>query len=182
VRRQGDFAVSDKGGFIPARHLAPLESREQDFVAVARRFIGTPYLWGGRSSLGIDCSGLVQIALQSAGQNCPRDSDMQAAFGSPVAFDGDIGVLRRGDLVCWKGHIGIVSGPDLLLHANAFHMAVAEEPLSAAIARIATPGADVQACEGPNCGPSRSARRRRAWTARDSATRTSPDGRQRRHP
>jgi cell wall-associated NlpC family hydrolase len=136
VRRQGDFAVSDKGGFIPARHLAPLESREQDFVAVARRFIGTPYLWGGRSSLGIDCSGLVQIALQSAGQNCPRDSDMQAAFGSPVAFDGDIGVLRRGDLVCWKGHIGIVSGPDLLLHANAFHMAVAEEPLSAAIARI----------------------------------------------
>jgi hypothetical protein len=78
---------------------------------------------------------------------------MQAAFGAPVAFDGDIGVLRRGDLVCWKGHIGIVSGPDLLLHANAFHMAVAEEPLSAAIARIATSGTSVQSVRRPELRP-----------------------------
>lgn len=153
VRRQGDFAVSDKGGFIPARHVAPLQSHEEDFVAVAQRFFGTPYLWGGRSSLGIDCSGLVQIALQSAGYNCPRDSDMQAGFGSPVAFDGDIDVLQRGDLVCWRGHIGIVSGPDLLLHANAFHMAVVEEPLSGAIARIAASGADVRSVRRPGLRP-----------------------------
>ena len=153
ARGQGDFAVSDKGGFIPARHLAPHETREPDFAAVAQRFIGTPYLWGGRSSLGIDCSGLVQIALQSAGYDCPRDSDMQAAFGSPVGFDGDIDVLRRGDLVCWSGHIGIVSGPDLLLHANAFHMAVAEEPIAEAIARIATSGASVQGVRRPGLRP-----------------------------
>jgi hypothetical protein len=149
VRRDGDFAVSDRGGFIPARHLAPLQSLETDYVSVAQRFVGTPYLWGGRSSLGIDCSGLVQIALQSAGHACPRDSDMQAAFGTPVSFDGDFSMLRRGDLLCWKGHIGIVSAPDRLLHANAFHMAVAEEPLSAAIARIGASGAHVQSVRRP---------------------------------
>ena len=145
ARREGDFAVSDAGGFIPARHLAPLESREADFVAVAQRFVGTPYLWGGRSSLGLDCSGLVQVALQSAGHNCPRDSDMQAGFGSPVSFDGNLGALRRGDLICWKGHIGILSGADRLLHANAFHMAVAEEPLAEAVARIRQSGLEVTA-------------------------------------
>jgi cell wall-associated NlpC family hydrolase len=145
ARREGDFAVSDKGGFIPARHLAPLESREADFVAVAQRFIGTPYLWGGRTSLGLDCSGLVQIALQSAGYKCPRDSDMQAGFGSPVSVGGDLSVLRRGDLICWKGHIGILSAPDRLLHANAFHMAVAEEPLTEAVARIRQSGLEVTA-------------------------------------
>lgn len=141
ARREGDFAVTDTGGFIPVRHLAPVESRESDFVAVARRFVGTPYLWGGRSSLGLDCSGLVQIALQAAGYDCPRDSDMQAAIGTPVAFDPT--ALRRGELVCWKGHIGIVSDPGLLLHANAFHMAVAEEPLTQAIERIARSGLEV---------------------------------------
>ena len=143
ARREGYFAVTDAGGFIPARHLSPVGSPEPDFVAVARRFIGTPYLWGGRSNLGLDCSGLVQVALQAAGYNCPRDSDMQAAIGTPVTFDPN--TLRRGDLVCWKGHIGIVSPPGLLLHANAFHMAVAEEPLTDAIARIRELGMEVTA-------------------------------------
>lgn len=145
ARREGEFAVSGTGGFIPARHVAPLESREPDFVAVALRFIGTPYLWGGRSSLGLDCSGLVQVALQAAGMKCPRDSDMQAAFGSPVDFNDDPCALKRGDLVCWKGHIGIVSAPGRLLHANAFHMAVAEEPLADAISRIKKLGLEVTA-------------------------------------
>lgn len=143
ARVNGEFAVSEAGGFIPMRHLAPLAEREPDFVAVAQRFIGTPYLWGGRSSLGIDCSGLVQVALQSAGVECPRDSDMQANFGDAVPLAGHPAALRRGDLVCWKGHIGIVSAPGRLLHANAFHMAVADEPLVEAIERIRKSGLDV---------------------------------------
>ncbi len=143
ARINGEFAVSEAGGFIPARHLVPLAARESDFVAVAQRFVGTPYLWGGRSSLGVDCSGLVQVALQAAGVECPRDSDMQAAFGNAVPFGGDTATLQRGDLVCWKGHIGIVSAPARLLHANAFHMAVADEPLDEAIERIRKSGQEV---------------------------------------
>jgi cell wall-associated NlpC family hydrolase len=145
ARTRDGFAVSEAGGFIPSQHLAPIESREPDFVAVSQRFSGTPYLWGGRSSLGLDCSGLVQIALQSAGYVCPRDSDMQEKIGNSVAFTGDISTLTRGDLICWKGHIGIVSGPGRLLHANAFHMAVAEEPLTEAIERIRKSGSEVTA-------------------------------------
>jgi cell wall-associated NlpC family hydrolase len=143
ARRNGDFAVTEAGGFVPARHLVPLAEREPDFVTAAERFIGTPYLWGGRSSLGIDCSGLVQVSLQSAGIECPRDSDMQAEFGSAIPFSGDTNALQRGDLVCWRGHIGIVSAPGRLLHANAFHMAVAEEPLHEAIERIRKSGFEV---------------------------------------
>jgi cell wall-associated NlpC family hydrolase len=143
ARGEGEFAVTDAGGFVPTRHLAPRNFIEPDFVAVARRFIGVPYLWGGRSSLGLDCSGLVQLALQAAGYACPRDSDMQAAFGEAVPFSDDLAAVRRGDLVCWKGHIGIVSTAGMLLHANAFHMAVAEEPLVEAVARIRGSGAEI---------------------------------------
>lgn len=143
TRREGEFAVADTGGFIPATHLAPVDFIDPDYVATARRFLGVPYLWGGRSSLGIDCSGLVQLALQSAAYECPRDSDMQAAFGEPVAFTGDLASLARGDLMCWKGHIGIVSDPGRLLHANAFHMAVAEELLAEAVERIRKSGSAI---------------------------------------
>lgn len=141
-RSQGEFVTTD-AGFIPARHVAPLAQTAPDFVATARRFLGTPYLWGGRSSLGLDCSGLVQLALQAAGRTCPRDSDMQqAALGAPVPF-ADLATLKRGDLVCWKGHIGFVSDERNLLHANAFHMAVAEEPLAEAVARIQKSGLEI---------------------------------------
>lgn len=136
------FAVTDGGGFIFAGHLAPVDLFEPDFVAVAARFLGAPYLWGGRSSLGLDCSGLVQVALAACGIACPRDSDMQeAALGETVAFDGDPASLRRGDLVFWPGHVGIVDGGivddrPVLLHATAHFMAVVREPLGEALARI----------------------------------------------
>jgi cell wall-associated NlpC family hydrolase len=125
--------VTAAGGYVPRVHLAPLERRETDFVAVAERFLGTPYLWGGKTSLGLDCSGLVQIALAACGLPCPRDSDMQeAALGAAVAG----GPARRGDLMFWKGHVAIVRDQASLVHANGFHMAVALEPIDAAIARI----------------------------------------------
>ncbi len=143
MRIDGALAVT-RSGFVPARHLAPLDALAPDFVAVAERFVGVPYLWGGKTSLGIDCSGLVQVALGAAGVACPRDSDMQeGALGTPVA--PEIADLRRGDLVFWKGHVAIVRDGATLLHANAFHMAVAVEPIVEAVARIAAGGSAISA-------------------------------------
>lgn len=139
----GNFVVAENGGFLPKQHLAPLDFREADPVEVARRFLGTPYLWGGKTSAGLDCSGLVQLALQGAGHECPRDSDMQQKIGKPVSFSGDQSVLLRGDLVFWKRHVGFYAGEGTLLHANAFHMAVAEEPLGDAIQRIHASGSEI---------------------------------------
>jgi cell wall-associated NlpC family hydrolase len=125
---------------VPTRHLAPLDSAETDFVAVAERFLGVPYLWGGKTSLGIDCSGLVQIALTASGATCPRDSDMQErALGAPLPAD-DPAAWRRGDLIFWKGHVAIVRDDETVVHANAFHMAVAIEPTREALRRIADGG------------------------------------------
>jgi cell wall-associated NlpC family hydrolase len=138
------FAVTE-GGFIFAGHLAPLEAKETDFVAVAARFLGLPYLWGGRSGAGMDCSGLVQVALTACGISCPRDSDMQeAALGETVPFAGDVTELRRGDLIFWPGHVGIVEDRGTLLHATAFFMAVVREPLSEALLRIEAASAPVR--------------------------------------
>ena len=117
-----------------------LSKRAPDFIAVAESFLGVPYLWGGKSSLGIDCSGLVQIALQTAGVACPRDTYMQeSALGQPKA----LAELRRGDLVFWKGHVGIASDATTLLHANAHHMMVVKEPVSEAVTRIERSGSAV---------------------------------------
>ncbi len=136
-RETSEFAVTDTGGHVIAAHLAPIDRVEPDFVAVAETYLGTPYLWAGRTSFGIDCSGLVQTALEACGIAVPRDTDMQEkAVGAPVPYSGDPAALARGDLVFWKGHVGIVSGPDELLHANGHHMMVVKEPLSGAIARI----------------------------------------------
>jgi hypothetical protein len=139
LRQQDRFAVAP-AGYFPASHLAPLGHVETDFVAVAERFLGTPYLWGGKTSSGLDCSGLVQVALGACGIVCPRDSDMQEqALGRPI----DLAEARRGDLVFWKGHVAIVRDEMTLLHANAFHMAVAIEALAEGIARIRAAGSEV---------------------------------------
>ena len=124
--------------WMPAPQLRPIDEPEPDWVAVAERFIGVPYVWGGRSSSGIDCSALIQLALQAAGAECPRDSDMQEqALGSTLADDE---TLKRGDLIFWRGHAGIMADHETLLHANAHHMAVATEPLGPAVSRIMAAG------------------------------------------
>jgi cell wall-associated NlpC family hydrolase len=144
TRMEDTLAVTAGGGFLPARHVTPLDAMEADFVAVAERFLATPYLWGGKTSYGLDCSGLVQVALTACGVPCPRDSDMQeAALGTAMPRQGDVFALRRGDLVFWKGHVAIVRDTTTLLHANAHHMAVAMEPIDEAIARISAAGSDV---------------------------------------
>jgi hypothetical protein len=140
TRIDGPLAVTDTNGFVPAGHLKPLDTSEPDFVAVAETFIGVPYLWGGKTTLGIDCSGLVQIALVTSGTACPRDSDMQErTLGSALSLSE----LQRGDLVFWKDHVAIAHDSTTLVHANAFHMAVAFETAREAIARIAAVGSEV---------------------------------------
>jgi cell wall-associated NlpC family hydrolase len=120
---------------MPAAHLAPVDTFESDPAAVAGMFLGTPYLWGGNTAFGVDCSGLVQAAFTACGLPCPADSDMQMSLGSEVT-----GALRRGDLLFWKGHVAIVVDEARLIHANAHHMAVAFEGIDAAIARIEAQG------------------------------------------
>jgi cell wall-associated NlpC family hydrolase len=139
--RNARYALLAGGGAIVWQHLAKLDAFESDWTAIAERFLGVPYLWGGKTSLGIDCSGLVQISLQACGIAAPRDSDMQeAALGKPLPLGNGWPPLLRGDLVFWKGHVGIMRDAELLLHANAHRMAVTIEPLAEAMGRIASRG------------------------------------------
>jgi len=137
LRQDERFAHLANGRFVVARHLKPLGEDEADFVAVAESYLHVPYLWGGKSVLGLDCSGLVQLSLQAAGKASPRDSDMQEkALGQNLPKD-DLDGLRRGDLVFWDGHVGIMRDARTLLHANGHFMQVTSEPLKDAIERIA---------------------------------------------
>ena len=134
---EGRFYRLLTGGFINARHTAGLDWKDRDFVEVAERFLGTPYLWGGKTRIGLDCSALVQVSMAACGLAAPRDSDMQRAeLGSEVVVPADLDGLQRGDLVFWAGHVGIMSDAVMLLHANAHDMAVAFEPLPEAAQRI----------------------------------------------
>ena len=135
VGQEDGFAELAHGGFLYAPHMAALDDYEPDPIAVARRFIGAPYFWGGREATGLDCSALVQAALVACGFACPRDSDMQQAALGQITDKP-----AYGDLVFWKGHVGFIAGDNVLLHANAHHMAVAEEPFDEACARIQAAG------------------------------------------
>jgi len=135
--QEGRLAKVAGAGWMAVEHLAPIGVFETDWAGVAERFLGAPYLWGGRESLGLDCSGLVQQALFACGIACPRDADQQAALGRAIGRE-DFG---RGDLVFWKGHVGIGLDGDTIVHANGHHMMVAIEPLEAALSRIELAGA-----------------------------------------
>ena len=145
TREQGAFAITRDGQYLPRHHLADLHDYESDYVAIAERFVGTPYLWGGKSSLGIDCSGLVQISLNAAGTGCPRDSDMQQDGLGRALSPAEMKKLQRGDLIFWKGHVAIVRDVDTMVHANAHHMATVIENTREAIARIKAAGSEVTA-------------------------------------
>jgi len=137
--QDGRFLKAFGSGWIVHEHLSPIGTFAEDPAQVALAFLGAPYLWGGRTVEGVDCSGLVQQALYACGYAAPRDTDQQAALGEPTTPGEGFSGLRRNDLVLWPGHIGVMVDPETLLHANAFTMCVSLEPLAAAVQRIGGP-------------------------------------------
>ena len=141
-----EIEFNGANGFVPRSHISPLSAVCDDWVAVAESLIGSPSRWGGRSSTGLDCSALVQLSMAAAGMAVPRDSGPQNDIGQAL---NETETLQRGDLVFWAGHVGIMQDTERLLHANAYHMAVASEPLFAAIQRIAATAGPVTARRRP---------------------------------
>ncbi len=133
------FSRLSNGIYVFTKHVKPLNEFESDFVNVAEKFLDVPYYWGGKTALGLDCSGLVQTSLEVCGISSPRDTDMQEAQLGKKLMVNDLDGLRRGDLVFWKGHVGIMADQKMLLHANGYHMMTVMEPLAEAVARIADP-------------------------------------------
>ena len=141
VSRDGRFARIAPDGFVFTGHLAPMDHQASHWVSVAERFRGVPYVWGGKTVAGVDCSGLIQSSLEAGGIAAPRDADMQElALGAAIAIPSDLSGLMRGDLVFWQDHVGVMLDATQLLHANAFYMAAAVEPLADAVRRIANRG------------------------------------------
>jgi prepilin-type processing-associated H-X9-DG protein len=132
----GKFTQTTRG-FVPSLHLKPLGEWHKDPVAIAQTYLGTPYLWGGNSRAGLDCSGLVQACLMSVGQNCPGDSDLQQSLGKPIS---EKAALKRGDLLFWDGHVALCMNADFMIHATAAFMAVVMENTRSAIKRIIDQG------------------------------------------
>lgn len=143
--REGEYVKIAENSYVHQRHLLP--PMESDFVSVAERFVGVPYVWGGKTAAGLDCSGLVQTALEAMGKTAPRDTDMmEKALGEQAPLSEG---RRRGDLIFWKGHVGVMLDEGRLLHANAFHMAVAIEPLVQALSRIQKAAGPVTSVKRP---------------------------------
>eukprot|EP00439_Symbiodinium_sp_Y106_P088506 s1_g1042.t1 len=131
------FVELEGGGYVVSSHLSKIDTYATDYVAVAEEFLGVPYLWGGRDARGLDCSGLVQMSLERCGIACLRDTDLQeATLGESLADPSDLSGLQRGDLIFWRGHVGIMVDRETLLHANATHMRTVKEPIAEAVRRI----------------------------------------------
>ncbi|MGO9985932.1 MAG: NlpC/P60 family protein [Rhodomicrobium sp.] len=179
ARPEGRFVELSRGGFIFTDHLVGIRERAKDFVRVAERFVGVPYLWGGKTSVGIDCSGLVQIALQAAGIPCLRDSDMQMASAGEPLDPANLEAVQRGDLLFWKGHVAIAQSPDWIIHASGHHMEVVVEPVRRALERTADthgpllailrPPQEQKAAPAQNAPPAQQAAPRKAPARQEAA-------------